>query len=182
MGRRPGEALTQPNPTPPPFHWDGGGSRLNLRNPPPPTEIDDGMGPGVTRSDGSGSPPAPLPPPGAALQAFDATPDFLKALDLDDEALKRAIIGAIGDYDQYSLPDARGYTAFARWLLGVSEGDRQRTRDEILSTGRGHFRAFGETLEALRGEGGRVVVVGSAGGVQGAREEGGLDLREITPM
>ncbi len=55
-------------------------------------------------------------------------------LEVDDDALTKAIIGTIGDVDSYMLPDAKGATAFARYLLGVSDEERQQRRDQILGT------------------------------------------------
>ena len=46
----------------------------------------------------------------------------------------QSIIGAIGAYDSYQLADAKGYTAFSRYLLGISDEDRQKTREGILGT------------------------------------------------
>jgi hypothetical protein len=49
--------------------------------------------------------------------------DFLRALELDGDALTKAIIGTMGDLDAYQLPDAKGYTAFSRcvmWGTGCS--------------------------------------------------------------
>jgi hypothetical protein len=39
---------------------------------------------------------------------------FLRTLELDDDALTKAIIGTMGDLDAYQLPDAKGYAAFSR--------------------------------------------------------------------
>lgn len=44
------------------------------------------------------------------LNIYDGTSQFLRELDMDDDALTRAIIGTIGDVDSYQLPDAKGYT------------------------------------------------------------------------
>lgn len=44
------------------------------------------------------------------LDVYDGTGDFLRGLELDNEALAKAIIGTIGDVDSYQLPDAKGYT------------------------------------------------------------------------
>lgn len=43
------------------------------------------------------------------LDVYDATANFLRELELDDDTLTKAIIGAIGDVDSYQLPDAKGY-------------------------------------------------------------------------
>lgn len=44
------------------------------------------------------------------LDNYDGTVEFLKNLELDDEALTKAIIGTIGEMDSYQLPDAKGYS------------------------------------------------------------------------
>jgi Zn-dependent M16 (insulinase) family peptidase len=48
------------------------------------------------------------------LEAYDGSVDFLRSLELDGDALTKAIIGTMGDLDAYQLPDAKGYTAFSR--------------------------------------------------------------------
>lgn len=44
------------------------------------------------------------------VDIYDGTVDFLRELDLDQDALTKAIIGTIGDMDSYQLPDAKGYS------------------------------------------------------------------------
>ena len=82
------------------------------------------------------------------LQAYQATGDFLKKLKISDTELTRALIGAIGQLDHYQLPDAKGYSDTQRYLLQFSDAQRQKIRDEVLSTTPAHFHAFGETLSA----------------------------------
>merc|ERR1711976_1136146 len=62
------------------------------------------------------------------LDVCDGTPGFLRELELDQDALTKAIIGTIGDLDGYQLPDAKGYTAFMRHVLKVSDEERQQRR------------------------------------------------------
>ncbi len=81
-----------------------------------------------------------------SLEIYKATGDYLKNLELSDDELTRALIGAIGTLDAYQLPDAKGYTSCMRHLLGYSDERRQRLRDEVLATTQDHFNAFGETL------------------------------------
>jgi Zn-dependent M16 (insulinase) family peptidase len=95
------------------------------------------------------------------LDVYDKTPDYLRTLSLGDDDLTKSIIGAIGVLDAYQLPDAKGDTALARYLLGETDESRQRTRDEVLGTTAAHFRAFADVLDAVRREG-RVVVLGAA--------------------
>lgn len=44
------------------------------------------------------------------LDVYDATANFLRELELDNDTLTKAIIGTIGDVDSYQLPDAKGYS------------------------------------------------------------------------
>lgn len=52
----------------------------------------------------------------------------------------QAIIGTIGDIDSYQLPDAKGYTAFMRHVLNVSDEERQQRRDEVLGVSLKDFK------------------------------------------
>lgn len=44
------------------------------------------------------------------LDNYDGTVNFLRDLEMDNDALTKAIIGTIGDVDSYQLPDAKGYS------------------------------------------------------------------------
>ena len=52
----------------------------------------------------------------------------------------QAIIGTIGDIDQYQLPDAKGHTAFMRHILGITDEERQARREQVLATTLQDFR------------------------------------------
>ena len=84
---------------------------------------------------------------------FDRSVDFLRNVDLNDNELTKAIIGAIGHMDTYLLPDAKGYVAMLRHLTGDTEAHRQRLREEILATTVADFRTFAEVLERLKTKG-----------------------------
>ena len=59
------------------------------------------------------------------LEAFDRSASFLRDLDLTEVERVKGIIGTIGDIDQYSLPDAKGYLSMTRLLSGeTDEGDQ----------------------------------------------------------
>ncbi|MDM7919662.1 MAG: hypothetical protein QUS12_10910, partial [Methanosarcina sp.] len=89
----------------------------------------------------------------ATLKAFDDTTDFLKMLNISQAELEKSIIGTIGAMDSYLLPDAKGYISMLRHLSGETDEERQRIRDEILSTGREDFKAFSEFLGIVRDKG-----------------------------
>lgn len=95
-----------------------------------------------------------------SLEIYDQTSSYLKNLELDDSELTKAIIGTIGDLDAYLLPDAKGLTSLRWHLLGTSDEERQRLRDEVLNTTIKDFHRFGEVLEGIN-QHGAVVVLGA---------------------
>ncbi|KAK4437867.1 Presequence protease 1, chloroplastic/mitochondrial [Sesamum alatum] len=103
------------------------------------------------------------------LDVYDGTSNFLRELEMDDDALTKAIIGTIGDVDSYQLPDAKGYSSLLRYLLGVTEEERQIRREEILSTRLDDFKEFADVVEAVKDKG-VVVAVASPDDVDAANE------------
>ncbi|MGD2049245.1 MAG: peptidase M16, partial [Chloroflexota bacterium] len=112
------------------------------------------------------------------IQNYDETAKFLRHLSMSDDELVKAIIGAIGDWDSYQLPDAKGYTSMARHLIGVTEEDRQNYREEILSTTQADFKAFAGVLDQVSREG-RVVAMGSPEAVQEANKNQWLEVTKV---
>lgn len=106
------------------------------------------------------------------LDIYDQTVQFLQSIQLDEAELTRAIIGAIGEVDAYQLPDAKGYTSMSRYLLSISDEERQARRDEILSTTEANFHAFAQAVEQVR-EHGAVVVIASPDAVQASKKTKG---------
>lgn len=114
------------------------------------------------------------------LATYDQTAAFLRQLALDEGELTRALIGTISDMDTYQLPDAKGFTALVRLLLGDTDESRQRYRDEVLATQPEHFRAFADVLERVAAEG-QVVVLGGREALEAANAER-PGLLEITNL
>ncbi|KAL3515262.1 hypothetical protein ACH5RR_022164 [Cinchona calisaya] len=104
------------------------------------------------------------------LDVYDGTSDFLRQLEMDDDCLTKAIIGTIGDVDSYQLPDAKGYSSLLRHLLGITEEERQRRREEILSTRLSDFKEFADVIEAVKDKG-VAVAVASPDDVEAALKE-----------
>jgi hypothetical protein len=80
------------------------------------------------------------------LSVYRGTADYLGNLSLSDADITRAVVGAIGDMDTYMLPGAKGATSFSRWMSGETDEERQRIRDEILSTKLSDFHDFAPYL------------------------------------
>jgi Zn-dependent M16 (insulinase) family peptidase len=101
------------------------------------------------------------------LNVFDGTPDFLRTADITPSELERCIIGTIGEIDPYRLPDAKGFEAMQRHLVGDTDTVRQRVREEVLSTTIADVRAFAEAAADVARQG-RVVVIGSKASIESA--------------
>ena len=99
---------------------------------------------------------------------------FLRELDLDKDALQKAIIGTIGDVDSYQLPDAKGYSALVRHLLNITDDERQERREQILGTTLQDFREFADVIDTVKNNG-VLAAVASAEATRAASEEMGAD-------
>jgi len=104
------------------------------------------------------------------LQTYDKTVGFLEHLDLSPDELKKTIIGTIGEMDAYQLPDAKGWSSMARYLTHYTDEERQRIREEVLSTDVNDFKQFARVLAELN-QAGEVVVLGSAEAIEKANKE-----------
>ncbi len=112
------------------------------------------------------------------LDVYDQAGRFLRAADLNETEVTRAIIGAIGDLDAYRLPDAKGYSSMVRYLVGDTDEARQQMRDEILATQAGDFHAFADWLEQVR-EQGQVVVLGGQNAIEALNAEHPGQLKTV---
>lgn len=115
------------------------------------------------------------------LDNYDQTAQFLRQLDLHEDELVKAIIGAIGIVDAYELPDAKGYSSMTRWLTNDSDEGRQQMRDQILATTVDDFCRFGDVLETLSAHG-TVVVLGASDAIDQANAAKGDWLRRQTVL
>ena len=104
------------------------------------------------------------------LEAFDKTADYLRTAHISENELTKAIIGAIGDIDEYLLPDAKGYASLVRTLAGDTDESRQAIREEVMGTTVEHFRAFADAVEALSRQG-LVAVIASQRAIEEATED-----------
>jgi len=102
------------------------------------------------------------------LSIYDQTPEFLRTLELEEAELSKAIIGTIGELDAYQLPDAKGFTALTRQLLGVGDQERQRIRDGVLNTKKTDFLAIANVMDEYTRRG-LVVAMGSPQAVEASQ-------------
>lgn len=115
---------------------------------------------------------------GTTLKAFDQSARFLREIALSKEELTKAIIGAIGDIDQYQFPDAKGYTSMVRYLVGDTDETLQRIREEVLGTTVKDFRRFADVLVGIR-DTGLIKVLGSESALDQAAIDDKLPLKRV---
>ncbi len=113
------------------------------------------------------------------LDVYDGTADFLRGEPLSDDELTKNIIGVIGDFDPYLLPDAKGYASLNRYLTNISDTQRQKIREQVLSTTNADLKKVAEALDAVKN--GRIVVLGSKESIEKANAERGNFL-SVTPI
>lgn len=105
----------------------------------------------------------------ATLDIYDAAPGFLRK-GVSKSDIERSIIGTIGDLDPYMLPDAKGHTALAWVLTGITDAYRQQRRDQVLSAGEADFSAAADLIEEVARHG-HVVAMGSEKSITAANRE-----------
>ncbi len=103
------------------------------------------------------------------LDVYDSLGGWLKAFKPSPAQIEQAIVGSIGDLDTYLLPDAKGAKALAQWLSGSKAEERQRIREEILSTSARDFQDFAGVLESAL-KGGASCVLGGASAEEAAKK------------
>ena len=94
------------------------------------------------------------------LDIYGETAAYLQKLELSKDEMEKAVIGTIGQIDAYQLPDAKGFTALARYLSDETAPTRQAIRDKVLAAGVEDIRRFAAGVRAAV-EDGDVVVLGS---------------------
>ncbi|KAG5183571.1 Metalloenzyme, LuxS/M16 peptidase-like protein [Tribonema minus] len=103
------------------------------------------------------------------LDIYDGCADYLTSLHLPADELQMSVIGAVGDMDSPQSADQKGFMSLKRHLIGMSDEDRQRIRDEVLATSTDDFKAFGDRLKALNSSA-RSAVVGSKAALEAANQ------------
>jgi hypothetical protein len=101
------------------------------------------------------------------LENFDGSAPFLSGLDLSDAEITRNVIGTISDLDAYQLPDAKGWSAMVRDLIGETDAGRQSRRDQVLGTNLADLRSFGDVLASALPTG-EICIVGATDAVEKA--------------
>ncbi|MCL2303916.1 MAG: insulinase family protein [Planctomycetaceae bacterium] len=81
------------------------------------------------------------------VDVFDGTAKFVEMLEMSDLDLTKAIIATSGSMDRPTTPAEKGARAATRYIVGISQAEIQRERDEVLATTALELRGFGEILD-----------------------------------
>ena len=76
------------------------------------------------------------------IEVFDKTADFLKNFDVSEREMDKYIIGTMSKIDKPLTPSLKGQVAADLCLKNITYADRQKSRDEILSTRQTDIRAL----------------------------------------
>eukprot|EP00916_Digyalum_oweni_P002629 GHVL01004771.1.p1 GENE.GHVL01004771.1~~GHVL01004771.1.p1 ORF type:complete len:1027 (+),score=170.15 GHVL01004771.1:40-3081(+) len=82
-----------------------------------------------------------------SLKIYRDAADHLINLELSDDALLMAKLGAIRDLDNPLTTQQQGVRSLYRYLSGISDETMQTIRDEILATKKEDFYEFGKKLK-----------------------------------
>lgn len=114
------------------------------------------------------------------LKAYDEAGSYLRNAEITPDELTKIIIGTVGDADRFMMPDAKGFTSMIRYLINYTDEERQRVREEMLSTTVDHIRQFADALDLIA-QHGSVVILGSSQSIEDASEQlpANLDIVKV---
>ena len=82
------------------------------------------------------------------LAVFDGTGDYVRNFTASDREMAKFIIGTMSGVDTPLTPQMKGSAAATCWLRGISQEDRQRSRDQILDARQQDIRALADLVDA----------------------------------
>ena len=92
------------------------------------------------------------------LDVFRGIPAYLESLTLDPRDLVKYIIGTLSDADAPATPSVRGRRSLTAYLIGVSDSELQKERDEVLSCTSEDLKALAAPLRTVLQDNGFAVV------------------------
>lgn len=99
------------------------------------------------------------------LKIYRNLVSFLENFDCNERQMNQYIIGAISDIDVPQTASIEGKANCIYYLTGVSESDRQKARDEILSCTKEDIRSLSENIRAAFSKE-NICVVGAEGKIK----------------
>ena len=80
---------------------------------------------------------------------YDHAAQFVEEFDADERDMKKYIIGTISNMDMPMGPDDMGARSFNAYLMGRTEEELQKDRDQVLGCTRDDIRALAPLVKAV---------------------------------
>lgn len=83
------------------------------------------------------------------LTAYDGICDYIQNFEASDREMTKYIIGTISELDSPLTPSMKGERATAYYIRGITEEQRQKEREEVLSTNDDDIKSFKTLLSDI---------------------------------
>ncbi len=113
----------------------------------------------------------------SSLEAFRALPDWLESLELTERELTKYVIGTMSGVDVPLTSSLKVSRAAMQELLGITDADRQQTRNEILDVTLPDIKALAKVIRDVLADN-YLCVVGGQQAIEENREEFNAILKQ----
>ncbi|MBQ4562979.1 MAG: insulinase family protein [Lachnospiraceae bacterium] len=110
-------------------------------------------------------------------EIYQAMPEYIEKIELDERERTKYIIGTISDLDTPRSAHVKGSRAFSAWLSGVTDEMAAKERREILNCTETDIRALAPIIRAVLAAD-RICVVGSEEKIEEAKDL----FNEVKPL
>ncbi|MBQ6734497.1 MAG: insulinase family protein [Lachnospiraceae bacterium] len=104
-----------------------------------------------------------------SLDIFAKSADFVRGWDADERAMTGFVIGTISSLDTPKTPATKGGYGLTCYLIGITQEEIQKEREEVLNCTAEEIRAMAPYIEAILADSVRCVV-GAAEKIDAARD------------
>ncbi|MCR5147821.1 MAG: insulinase family protein [Eubacterium sp.] len=104
------------------------------------------------------------------LDIYKDAYEYVKNFEVSERDMTKYIIGTIGGIDTPFTPQSLGGFSFASYLMGITNEDIQRDRDEVLSTDRDTIRSLAPYVKVVADENSVVCAVGNEDTIKASSE------------
>ena len=80
------------------------------------------------------------------LEAYNEAPKFIEEFDVSDREMTKYIIGTISNLEGPLTPSARGEKALGMYMRGITKEDRQKERNEVLSSTVADIKTYSKVI------------------------------------
>ena len=108
---------------------------------------------------------------------YEAMPDYISKIKLDERELTKYIIGTISDLDTPRSAHVKGSRGFNAWIAGVTDEMAAKERYEVLHCTEEDIRALAPIVQAVL-DCGQICVLGSEEKITEAKEL----FNEVKPL